>query len=166
MKRQELQVAALQNGTVIDHIPSAKLFQVISLLHLEKERSAVTIGYNLKSGKMGSKGIIKIADKFQGTGTYSLKGYYPQWDVTLENITELGFGENMDYYAGKQATEVNNFVLWGNATIGAYVPFKGSTMLLNAGLGLDVPFMAVGKTNAGSKAVMPAFEIGMVYTLK
>ena len=116
--------------------------------------------------KVGVTPSIKIADKFQGTGTYSLKGYYPQWDVTLENITELGFGENMDYYAGKQATEVNNFVLWGNATIGAYVPFKGSTMLLNAGLGLDVPFMAVGKTNAGSKAVMPAFEIGMVYTLK
>ena len=64
MKRQELQVAALENGTVIDHIPSAKLFQVISLLHLEGERSAVTIGYNLKSKKMGSKSIIKIADKF------------------------------------------------------------------------------------------------------
>ena len=64
MKRQELQVAALQNGTVIDHIPSARLFQVISLLHLEEERSAVTIGYNLKSGKMGCKSIIKIADKF------------------------------------------------------------------------------------------------------
>ena len=29
-----MQVAALQNGTVIDHIPSSKLFQVISLLNL------------------------------------------------------------------------------------------------------------------------------------
>ena len=64
MKRQELQVAALENGTVIDHIPSDRLFQVISLLHLEAERSAVTVGYNLRSKKMGHKGIIKIADKF------------------------------------------------------------------------------------------------------
>jgi aspartate carbamoyltransferase regulatory subunit len=35
MKKQELQVAALENGTVIDHIPSEKLFTVVSLLGLE-----------------------------------------------------------------------------------------------------------------------------------
>ncbi|MBO4550729.1 MAG: aspartate carbamoyltransferase regulatory subunit, partial [Bacteroidaceae bacterium] len=64
MKRQELQVAALENGTVIDHIPSAKLFDVISLLHIEHMHSAVTVGYNLKSKKMGNKSIIKIANRF------------------------------------------------------------------------------------------------------
>ena len=64
MKRQELLVAALQNGTVIDHIPSAKLFKVISVLHLENMKTAVTVGFNLKSKKMGHKSIIKIADKF------------------------------------------------------------------------------------------------------
>ena len=64
MKRQELQVAALQNGTVIDHIPSNKLFEVVNLLHLENVKTAVTVGYNLKSKKMGQKSIVKIADKF------------------------------------------------------------------------------------------------------
>ncbi len=64
MKRQELQVAALENGTVIDHIPSSKLFAVVNLLHLEQCRTAVTVGYNLKSKKMGHKSIIKIANKF------------------------------------------------------------------------------------------------------
>lgn len=64
MKRQELQVAALRSGTVIDHIPSDKLFQVVNLLHLDKMETPVTIGYNLKSGKMGSKAIVKVADKF------------------------------------------------------------------------------------------------------
>lgn len=64
MKRQELQVAALENGTVIDHIPSAKIFEVVNLLHLERIHTSVTIGYNLKSKKMGHKSIIKIADKF------------------------------------------------------------------------------------------------------
>ena len=59
-----MQVAALQNGTVIDHIPSAKLFQVVNLLHLDREETAVTIGFNLKSKKMGRKSIIKVADKF------------------------------------------------------------------------------------------------------
>ena len=64
MKRQEMPVAALQNGTVIDHIPSNKLFQVVSLLHLETMKTPVTIGFNLKSEKMGKKSIIKVADKF------------------------------------------------------------------------------------------------------
>ena len=59
-------VAAIQNGTVIDHIPSNKLFQVVRLLHLEDQNilSQVMIGYNLPSNKMGNKSIIKIADKF------------------------------------------------------------------------------------------------------
>lgn len=63
-KKQELQVAALENGTVIDHIPSEKLFTVVSLLGLEKMDNNITIGFNLKSKKLGKKGIIKIADKF------------------------------------------------------------------------------------------------------
>ena len=47
MKRQELMVAAIENGTVIDHIPTNKLFQVVSLLRLEQQRTAVMVGYNL-----------------------------------------------------------------------------------------------------------------------
>jgi len=61
---RELQVAALENGTVIDHIPSEKLFTVVSLLELDKMESNITIGFNLDSKKLGKKGIIKIADKF------------------------------------------------------------------------------------------------------
>ena len=63
-KKQELQVAALENGTVIDHIPSEKLFTVVSLLGLERMNNNITIGFNLRSKKLGTKGIIKIADKF------------------------------------------------------------------------------------------------------
>lgn len=57
-------VAAIKNGTVIDHIPSEKLFEVVRLLHLEGISSQVMIGYNLPSPKMGRKSIIKIADKY------------------------------------------------------------------------------------------------------
>ncbi len=63
-KKQELQVAALENGTVIDHIPSEKLFTVVSLLGLERMNNNITIGFNLKSAKLKKKGIIKIADKY------------------------------------------------------------------------------------------------------
>ena len=62
--KKELQVAALENGTVIDHIPSEKLFTVVSLLGLKQMSNNITIGFNLQSKKLGKKGIIKIADKF------------------------------------------------------------------------------------------------------
>ncbi len=62
--KQALQVAALRNGTVIDHIPSQSVFTIIRLLGLEHMTNNITIGYNLESEKLGSKGIIKIADKY------------------------------------------------------------------------------------------------------
>ena len=61
---KELQVAALENGTAIDHIPTDAVFKVVSLLQLQKLNNRITIGNNLKSSKMGSKGIIKVSDKF------------------------------------------------------------------------------------------------------
>ena len=64
MGKKELQVAAIQNGTVIDHIPAEKTYQVVRLLNLEQLSTPVTIGFNLPSSKMGRKGIIKIANKF------------------------------------------------------------------------------------------------------
>ncbi len=57
-------VAAIENGTVIDHIPSEKTYQVAQLLGLQNLGTPVTIGYNLLSKKLGKKGIIKVADKF------------------------------------------------------------------------------------------------------
>ncbi len=57
-------VAAIQNGTVIDHIPSVKTYQVAQLLKLAELETPVTIGYNFRSKKLGRKGIIKVEDKF------------------------------------------------------------------------------------------------------
>lgn len=63
-KKKELQVAALKNGTAIDHIPPGQLFKVASMLGLENMSNTITIGNNFHSDKMGRKGVIKIADKF------------------------------------------------------------------------------------------------------
>ena len=64
MNKNERLVAAIENGTVIDHIPSEKTYQVAQLLQLDKLDSTVTIGYNYKSRKLGKKGIIKIENKW------------------------------------------------------------------------------------------------------
>lgn len=63
-KTKELKVAALKNGTVIDHIPSEKLFKVISILDLKHVSNQVTFGYNLESKRLGKKAIIKVSDKY------------------------------------------------------------------------------------------------------
>lgn len=61
---KHLKVSAIKDGTVIDHIPSARLFDVITILRLDKIDTQITFGSNLESKKLGSKAIIKIADKF------------------------------------------------------------------------------------------------------
>ena len=64
MNKKERLVAAIENGTVIDHIPADKTFQVASLLKLHELSSQVTIGLNFRSKKLVRKGIIKVENKF------------------------------------------------------------------------------------------------------
>ena len=63
-KRKELVVSALENGTVIDHIPADKVFQVVKILGLESVSIPVYIGVNVESKKYGTKGFIKVSDKY------------------------------------------------------------------------------------------------------
>lgn len=66
--KNELQVKAIENGTVIDHIDADKLFKIVSILELENIDTEIFIGFNLESKKLEKKGIkkgiIKIANKF------------------------------------------------------------------------------------------------------
>jgi aspartate carbamoyltransferase regulatory subunit len=63
-KKLKLKVSAINNGTVIDHIPSENLFKVISILGLQNVKSQITFGANFESEKLGSKAIIKLSDVF------------------------------------------------------------------------------------------------------
>jgi aspartate carbamoyltransferase regulatory subunit len=63
-KRKELKVSAIENGTVIDHIPSNFVFQVINILGLNKVQNQIMVGTNLESHKYSSKGIIKVSNKY------------------------------------------------------------------------------------------------------
>ena len=62
--KKELVVSAIENGTVIDHIPTDVVYQVIRILGLEHYNDEVLIGNYLYSGKFGRKGIVKIKNKF------------------------------------------------------------------------------------------------------
>lgn len=64
MKDKKMEVSAIENGTVIDHIPANVLFKVITILNLDKIDKQITFGTNLTSKKLGSKAIIKLSDTF------------------------------------------------------------------------------------------------------
>lgn len=62
----ELQITALKNGIVIDHIPVEKTFPIVEILHLREYGEIVTVACNLKSSSLGKKGLIKIEDRSLG----------------------------------------------------------------------------------------------------
>lgn len=64
MNDKKLQVSAIKDGTVIDHIPANSLFKVINILGLDKIETQMTFGSNFESKKLGLKAIIKLSDVF------------------------------------------------------------------------------------------------------
>lgn len=62
--QKQLNVSAIKDGTVIDHIPTKALFKVIQILKLDEVQNMVTFGNNLDSKAMGTKAIVKIANRF------------------------------------------------------------------------------------------------------
>lgn len=62
-QKRELNISAIYEGTVIDHIPTDATFKVVEILDLENHKDIVSIATNLKSKKLGKKGIIKVGGK-------------------------------------------------------------------------------------------------------
>lgn len=110
---------------------------------------------------------------------YSNKGHYSQWNVTFEDIEELGFIDNVDDVV-KVTPQDRKFNLWGNASLGAYVPLN-SSLLFNVGAKLDYPILSTGTfkindtklpnvfsaglVNYNSRMLIPSLQAGMVYKL-
>ena len=81
MNKNQMLVAAIENGTVIDHIPSEKTYQVAQLLKLAELGTPVTIGYNFPSKKLGKKGFIKVENKCGS------RLFRPTWCSTSSTIS-------------------------------------------------------------------------------
>ncbi len=64
MGNKTLMVEAIENGTVIDHIPLGQALKIIEMLALREFDYPVTVGLNLESKKLGKKDIIKVSGRF------------------------------------------------------------------------------------------------------
>src|SRR6476619_1562654 len=64
----QLLVRRIKDGTVIDHIESAKAFFVLRALNIAgKEGNVITVALNVPSSKHGKKDIIKVENRFLET---------------------------------------------------------------------------------------------------
>lgn len=63
MPIKTLSVAAIKNGTVIDHIPQGTSLRILALLNLTSYPKIVTVGLNLPSKSMKRKDLIKLEDR-------------------------------------------------------------------------------------------------------
>ena len=61
--KRELNISAIDEGTVIDHIPTDATFKVVEILDLEHHKGVVSIATNLQSRRIGKKGIVKVGGK-------------------------------------------------------------------------------------------------------
>ncbi|WP_188013359.1 aspartate carbamoyltransferase regulatory subunit [Photobacterium damselae] len=60
VKENKLQVEAIKNGSVIDHIPANIGIKVLKLFGMHKANQRITVGLNLPSSALGAKDLIKI----------------------------------------------------------------------------------------------------------
>jgi aspartate carbamoyltransferase regulatory subunit len=62
--KTQLQVEAIRNGSVIDHVPANVGIKVLRLFNMHESNQRITIGLNLPSSALGAKDLIKIENVY------------------------------------------------------------------------------------------------------
>lgn len=86
-----LSVAAIKNGTVIDHIPAGQALRIVQLLNLSHSKHKITLGLNLPSKSMGHKDLLKIENRIlTETEARDIMVFAPKATVNLIENFEVG----------------------------------------------------------------------------
>lgn len=87
VNKAQLQVEAIKNGSVIDHIPAHVGIKVLKLFKMHKSNQRITMGLNLPSSALGAKDLIKIENVYiSEEQANQLALYAPQ--ATVNQIEE------------------------------------------------------------------------------
>lgn len=77
-------VAAIENGTVIDHIDAGKAIYLLRLLKLSTYSKQMTVGLNLPSSQLKTKDIIKIEGReLSQSETSQIAIFAPQATISI-----------------------------------------------------------------------------------
>ncbi|MBR3424469.1 MAG: aspartate carbamoyltransferase regulatory subunit [Neisseriaceae bacterium] len=87
MDNSTMTVEAIENGTVIDHIPAGLGLAILRHFKLDESGNRITVGFNLK-GKRGNKDLIKIQNiRFNEAEAAQIALFAPQATVNvIENF--------------------------------------------------------------------------------
>ncbi|MBP5541771.1 MAG: outer membrane beta-barrel protein [Bacteroidales bacterium] len=115
------------------------------LLHIGNNYSGSGIQAWVEAGVTLGMNITK---SFSGEGFYSSEAYYPEWNVTVRDVPELGLVSNAGIYGSDIALKVNKLVVWANAAIGVFIPL-GNNIGVNIGARIDYSLTPLA-TNDGA----------------
>ncbi|MDO4433598.1 MAG: aspartate carbamoyltransferase regulatory subunit [Alysiella sp.] len=105
MENTKLSVEAIENGTVIDHIPAGLGLTILRQFKLLHYGHAVTVGFNLPSRSQGSKDIIKIKNvAFTERDANRLALFAPE--AVVNRIVDFKVVEKMALRLPETITEV------------------------------------------------------------
>ena len=99
-------VTAINNGTVIDHIPAGCAITVLKMLGIDGGRDTpVTLAMNVPSAKMGHKDIVKIEDReVSQSDLDKLALVAPEASVAI--IRAYSVAEKLQVNIGQEVTNV------------------------------------------------------------
>lgn len=104
--KKELIVPRIENGTVIDHIPTNVVYQIVHILGLEKYDDEVLIGNYLTSQKFIRKGIVKVKNKYFSDEDLSKIALV----APMASIIVIKNYEVVDKHQAEIPDHINNFV--------------------------------------------------------
>lgn len=106
---------------------SMKYIEIPILLHVGN--SFLTNGVQAWI-EAGLKVGFNVGNSFEGNGTFSCEGYYPQWNVSIQDVEALGFVSDAQLYSSNTVVEPNKFALWGILSAGMNIPLNDKIAIL------------------------------------
>ena len=83
---------------------------------------------------LGLRFSLNVGKHFEGSGTYTKRGYYDEWNVIISNVPELGFKEgDVKDIIDMGKLKVAPFVVWGEVAAGVRIPLGDERFSLGLG---------------------------------
>ena len=124
-EKEQLQVEAIKNGTVIDHIPAGQALNILKHFHILDNNDRITVGFNLPSKANGHKDLIKVENvRFTEEQANQLSIFAPNATVNIiedykvvnkrnidlpESVTAVFKCPNTNCITNVEKTAVTNF---------------------------------------------------------
>lgn len=122
------------------------------MLHLGNSYTSFGVQAWIEAGLRAS---IRIKSSFSGSGTYSVHGYYPDYNVEVSDIPGAGFVTDRPLPYSNSA-EVNGFVLWGQLAAGLNIPLGKKLSLM---LGVNGAYTLLPVSNGEKKGGGNFYEL-------